>query len=317
MACTVYNLLRIPLILFNLRSYSVQYPKLGITMSNQGLSPKVTREQVLSNLLQYSIDTGDLQRAERMCADDSMTMQKMDYILRQNIVESYPDAKRVLDDLCIPSSPKGPEKHSLKWFVQDFDIVRSIPADPPSSKQVVLMNFIIPLHIQYKRLSGLYFQESQKDIDSSERDRVLSSLYVDVPTTFAQFDRIVEPLSGLNIFLTEADKLGRPGDLVLMEIAFQFIKHRDLLRFWANRFKDLGIDSSTCSCGVEREYALSGACLQTIADFDIAEERKREGRVDRFSLKDLDRICDWQGHTLAKRVINAKVEHILAGGSLQ
>ncbi len=178
------------------------------------------------------------------------------------------------------------------------------------------MDFIIPLHIQYKRLSGLYFQESQKDIDSSERDRVLSSLYVDVPTTFAQFDRIVEPLSGLNMFLTEADKLGRPGDLVLMEIGFQFIKHRDLLRFWAKRFKDLGIDSSTCSCGVEPEYALSGACLQTIADFDIAEERKKERRVDRFSLKDLDRICDWQGHTFAKRVINAKVEHILAGGSL-
>ncbi len=102
MACTVYNLLRYLLIIFNLRSYSVQYPKLGVTMSSQGVSQKATREQVLNNLLQYSIDTGDLQRAERMCADDSMPVQKMDYILRQNIVESYPDAKRVLDDLCIP-----------------------------------------------------------------------------------------------------------------------------------------------------------------------------------------------------------------------
>lgn len=179
-----------------------------------------------------------------------------------------------------------------------------------------MMRFVIPLHIQYKRLSGLYFQEAEAGIACSERDRVLSCLYVDVPTTFAEFNRIVEPLSGLTIYLTKADKVGKPGDMVLMEVAFQFIKHRDMLRLWADRFKHLDLDSSRSSDAVEWESKLSFACFGMITDFDIAKNGKEEGRVDRFSLKDLDRICDWQGHTFAKGVINAKVEHALAGGSL-
>lgn len=277
-------------------------------MSGQDSSPNITREQVLSNVLQYSIDTGDLQRAERTCAEDAMTVQKLDHILRQNIVEGYPIAQRVLhlvrglvkaqagrnepEDSAANTTnpPTAPEEHNLKWFLKDFEIVRSIPADPPSTNQVLMMRFVIPLHIQYKRLSGLYFQEVQAGIDSSERDRILSRLYVDVPTTFTEFNRIVEPLSGLIIYLTKEDKVGKPGDMVLMEVAFQFIKHRDMLRLWADRFKHLDLDGSRSSDALEPESKLSFACFGMITDFDIAENGKEEGRVDRFSLRDLDRI---------------------------
>lgn len=77
--------------------------------------------------------------------------QKLDHILRQNIVEGYPTARRVLHLIRalvkVPAGrneaegsaantaepPTAPEDHNLKWFLKDFEIVRSIAADPPST----------------------------------------------------------------------------------------------------------------------------------------------------------------------------------------
>lgn len=312
-------------------------------MSSGRIFRPVTQEEVLGGVLQYSIDIGDQQLAELICEHNAFTVAQMDQILKQNISENFLDVIQIMNHWleltkppedesdaegsagASPPPPPPPEKPKavrVNWFGHIPDVVRYIPVDIPKSYGAVLKSFIIPLHTQYKRLSRRYFQES--DTDSSARARALSSLHVGVPKTFWDFNSIAELPSGHDPSLTNADMLGEAGDRVLMQVAFQFTKHRDLVRCWATRFENLDQDNAriTAERGLEDGGLvddIDAVCFRAIVDFNALETRKaaEEDNMDRFSLRDLDRICDWQGHALAKRIIDARVEPLMARGSME